>query len=374
MSTIMKDNTINKYIIKDLFRDDVIQKHTSIDAKFILLEESLINDIINTENVMGMVEFKHGNDTRTLSMIIPDFIPIIEVHMDPRQADITDRSFIEVWFSDNKVTYGSSNGFKYGVDGETMFACSELINYKSSLEEASEKKYDELFDLILSHQYPYLYRMWNFVFDINEEKPNQLERYKSFCLGRANSFFKNYLKTEDFKFPAATGIGSLSGDISIYFIASTLPRHIHLENPRQLSAFKYPKKYGPQSPSFARATYYDRGDTTCDIYVSGTASILGHDTVFTDDIVKQCDTTLSNIEYLISCENLANYDLNYNPTLKDLKVIKVYIRHLKDFDYIIKRCTEAFDTDDIIYLQADVCRSDLILEIEGFVTVTATKI
>ena len=52
---------------------------------------------------------------------------------------------------------------------------------------------------------------------------------------------------------AASAVGSLGGELSICFLGSK-ERGVHCENPRQLPAYRYPKLYGPRSPSFARAT------------------------------------------------------------------------------------------------------------------------
>ena len=61
---------------------------------------------------------------------------------------------------------------------------------------------------------------------------------------------------------------------SIYFLAGAHPAHI-LGNPRQVNAYDYPSLYGPRSPSFARASLY-RSDSATQLFISGTASVVGH--------------------------------------------------------------------------------------------------
>jgi chorismatase len=208
--------------------------------------------------------------------------------------------------------------------------------------------------------------MWNYVSRINEDDVNHMERYKSFSYGRAISFLKNNPVPENLRFPAATGIGSLAGDLDIYFLASSLPRYIHLENPRQVSAYHYPKQYGPKSPSFARATYYKRGKEIFNMYISGTASVRGYETVHKNDIEKQCQTTFGNIEALISQDNLNKYGVTVPVTINATDNVKVYIRNYEDFPIVKKMCDEFFSsTDSILYLKADICRDDLVVEIEG---------
>ena len=137
------------------------------------------------------------------------------------------------------------------------------------------------------------------------------------------------------------------------------PRHI--ENSRQTPAYEYPQRYGPKSPSFARGTLLD--DT---LYVSGTASILGHETVHEGDLDKQWHVAIGNIAHLIGIENLEAQDVSGGYTLRDLDQIKVYYRHAADLPRVMKLAQTAFHADaNIRYVKADICRADLLVEIEG---------
>ena len=127
-------------------------------------------------------------------------------------------------------------------------------------------------------------------------------------------------------------------------------------------------------PSFARATLLNHEHTPVNsIFVSGTASIIGHATVFAEDIVKQCDVTLENIALLISQKNLADHLVSGSATLSDMRGVKVYVRHAHDIPYIRQRCLEVFSEDAFKILNVDVCRADLLVEIEGIVILREAK-
>ncbi|MGH8572277.1 MAG: hypothetical protein ACREX8_06840, partial [Gammaproteobacteria bacterium] len=94
--------------------------------------------------------------------------------------------------------------------------------------------------------YPHLLRVWNYFPGINREQAG-LERYQQFCLGRYRAFgeVQSDFRRSDFRrhLPAATAIGTRSGPVQIYFLAGKT-HGLHVENPRQVSAYKYPPLYG----------------------------------------------------------------------------------------------------------------------------------
>jgi hypothetical protein len=126
-----------------------------------------------------------------------------------------------------------------------------------------------------------------------------------------------------------------------------------VENPRQVSAYEYPAQYGPK-PAFSRASIL--GDT---LFISGTASIVGHETVHVDDVTGQTRETLANIEALVGEANrisgAGRFDMS---TL----AYKVYVRHATDLPLIQ---SQLHTLTQVLYLQADICRQDLLVEIEA---------
>lgn len=213
-----------------------------------------------------------------------------------------------------------------------------------------------------------LLRVWNYVPYINDDTED-LENYKSFCQGRSLAFESFYGRDFEVKLPAASAVGINDSKLVLYFIASK-KTGTHIENYEQISAFKYPQQYGPRAPSFARGTLVSQSDRIVG-YVSGTASIKGHKSVTLDDVSQQLQTTLDNMSIVCEQMNLVER-MSYGGPLPDpakyARHFKVYIRHESDVRYIQEEFPKmilATQTDRIIYLRSDICRSDLDLEIEA---------
>ena len=97
---------------------------------------------------------------------------------------------------------------------------------------------------------PHLIRAWNYLPAINDGSGDR-ERYRRFCLGRARALEAADVSGQSLC--AGTAIGGEEPMLRIYGLFGTRPG-VNIENPRQISAYRYPRCYGPRSPSFARAT------------------------------------------------------------------------------------------------------------------------
>ncbi|MFJ3906184.1 FkbO/Hyg5 family chorismatase [Streptomyces sp. NPDC090025] len=286
--------------------------------------------------------------------------PLVRISMaEPAAERIT-----EVWTTDRPVRSGRAGDLVYAEDGEHFF-CAVRIDEQGVYRDTVRAVYEAAFSLMWRLGYTELLRMWNLVGAITGPNAEGMENYRDFCVGRAEVFEAWADRIPGM--PAATGIGALRPGIDLYFLACRTGRARHLENPRQTPAHRYPTQYGPKSPSFARATYLEPGAGARPVlYVSGTASIIGDDTVHLDDIERQCATTLANIEALIGAENLGGHGLPGGFRLTDLDCVKVYVRDAEHLPAVRARCAEAFRPGaDIAYFNVDVCRPDLLVEIEG---------
>jgi enamine deaminase RidA (YjgF/YER057c/UK114 family) len=209
---------------------------------------------------------------------------------------------------------------------------------------------------------------------VAEEGPTQ--RYKE--LNRARSdFFQDipFLngRLPDGRpgpvFPASTGIGTEGRGISMSAIALATDRTdiiaVPLENPRQTAAYDYGAHYSPQSPKFSRAMALSCGEYTT-IFISGTASITHAETRHIGNAAAQTHETLDNIAALISEENLCRHSLpGMGSTLDGLGLVRVYIKRQEDYARVRAACEERLGELPAIYAVADVCRPDLLVEIEG---------
>lgn len=222
------------------------------------------------------------------------------------------------------------------------------------LANTSEMAYQTLLSHCQQLGFPHVLRIWNFLHDINSGT-GDTERYKQFCLGR----FNGYAAVEhDFEkhLPAATAIGLHDGGLLVYALAAKQPG-VPIENPRQVSAYRYPREYGPKSPSFARALYHDGT-----LYISGTASVVGHASQHVDDVAAQTEETLTNIKSLLASANQQVKALDWQQP----SAVKVYLREPSQQDTVATILAQQLKpASPILYLHGDICRHDLLLEIEA---------
>lgn len=170
-------------------------------------------------------------------------------------------------------------------------------------------------------------------------------------------------------YPASTGIGMAGRGLSLSCLGLQTQRSdvrlIALENPQQTSAFDYARRFSLESPKFSRAMAVVIGDylTT---WISGTASILNSETVHVGDVERQTHQTIDNIERLIAAENFERHGASgAGAELSNLAKVRVYVKHLEDFEKCRAVIHQRLGNLPTIYAQADVCRSDLLVEIEG---------
>jgi chorismatase len=169
--------------------------------------------------------------------------------------------------------------------------------------------------------------------------------------------------------PAATGIGGQDGYTTVHLLATRSPV-VRIENPLQVPAFEYPPRYGVQPPSFARAAWVRTGDRSGDLFVSGTASIRGHLTVHPGDVERQTRATLDTVAELVSGANLRAHGVDADVALRDLDAVTVYVKHPDDVPAVRRICTAALGPGSrVVHTVADVCRDDLLVEIEAFTAV-----
>ena len=224
---------------------------------------------------------------------------------------------------------------------------------------ATMTAYQEIFDVVKT-QHRHLIRVWNYLPEINGEADGD-ERYRHFNSARQSAFRQSGRSTVG-TVPAASALGSPAGSpISIYFLASSRPPTM-IENPRQTSAYHYPPKFGIHSPVFSRACVLSESAGT-NLFVSGTASIVGHETIHQGDVTAQTRETLANIDALLDEANRVVGSSHYS--LEGLK-FKVYVRRASDLPAIDTALTAMVPASaSIVYLRADVCREDLLVEIEA---------
>ena len=170
-------------------------------------------------------------------------------------------------------------------------------------------------------------------------------------------------------YPASTGIGMSGNGLVASCMALETGRDdvslIPLENPGQTPAYSYDPEHSPQSPKFSRAVALVLGDYVT-TWVSGTASIVDSESRHLGDLEKQTAQTVDNIERLISADNFTSHGLKgAGASLRDLAKIRVYLKRAEDLAKCRAICRQRFGSVPAIYAVADICRPELLVEIEG---------
>lgn len=206
--------------------------------------------------------------------------------------------------------------------------------------------------------HPYLIRIWNYFGAINAGD-GDAERYRRFCVGR-NAAVDAMFRDPP---PAATAIGATDAGapLSVVALCSAQPA-IALENPRQTPAWQYPREYGPVPPGFSRGAVLRDADGAT-LLASGTASIVGHVSLHAGDLVAQLDESLANLHVLLE-EGSQRGGERFR--MEGLQALRVYLRDPGAFPVAEARLRAAgLPMARVAFLQGDICRRELDVELEG---------
>ncbi|WP_345777360.1 pteridine-dependent deoxygenase [Lysobacter sp. MMG2] len=322
------------------------------------------------------VEYVHAAPESVLTA--PDVLAVIGFGAqaphsdDPRYLRVALEPYgdspLEVWRASGPVQCGRDGDVAWAEDGALQFGAIELdegddtLPGRSDIEATADRLYRRLIEFVQARGYPHLLRVWNYLDGITVGE-GDLERYRQFCVGRARGLGE----VEPHSLPAATAIGQVNAEgaprrLQVYWLASRVPG-TPLENPRQISAYRYPRQYGPQPPSFARAMLPPPG-SAMPLMLSGTAAIVGHESQHADSVATQLDETLANFDSLIAAArsqwpSLPAHFGAHSP-------LKVYVRDRDELD-TVKRALDARLSPEVprVVLHAAVCRRELRVEIDG---------
>lgn len=321
------------------------------------------------DSILGAVCFINPSADRGIEESIE--IPIVQLH-----APILDGAdaACEIWLSNAALSsgkplgHGSNGAIQYRYNDELLFGTISLPELAplqnemadiAPLQHTSESIYRQIFALMDDLDYPYIYRFWNYMADINGVS-HGLERYRQFNVGRKDAFLTCGREVAS-QLPAACALGLADGPLTIAFLLGRRAP-VAIENPRQVSAYDYPEEYGPRTPSFSRATLL-RAEQDDLLFISGTASIVGHQTLHPLDVVAQTRETLANLDAVIAEANRILGEQKFD--LQDI-FFRVYVRHAADLPLVRNEMQRLMgDTIKAVFIQAEICRSELLLEIEA---------
>jgi len=288
-------------------------------------------------------------------------------HADPRYLRVALEPLgtapFEHWRGSAPVTrgregIGGEGSIAWAEDGLLQFGALELDEGEHDIEVTAETIYTRMLAFARSRGYPHLLRNWNYLDGITAGDGDG-ERYRRFCVGRARGIGDVDAAT----LPAATAIGRVDGTrrLQVYWLAARAPG-TPIENPRQLSAYRYPRQYGPQPPSFARAML--PASPAMPLLLSGTAAVVGHESRHVDSVAAQLDETLLNFDHLLGAAHARRPGL---PARFGLHTrLKVYVRDHEQLAEVAALLQARLDPAvPRLVLHAAICRRELRLEIDG---------
>ncbi|MDB6168046.1 MAG: hypothetical protein JWM88_910 [Verrucomicrobia bacterium] len=249
-------------------------------------------------------------------------------------------------------------GLDLVTSGDLLLGCvSEAVTDEAGFAAQAQALYQRVLAAVRGR---HLYRIWNYVPRINGLAAG-FENYRAFCQGRSLAFEAESGAGFPGVLPSASAVGTRDGFLSVVFVGGSIgPRHF--ENPEQVPAYRYPAEHGPRPPSFSRATVAVLPGRTL-TFISGTAAIKGHESVAPHSFEAQLDCTLDNLHLISKTAGLGE---NLGANRGAQRHFKVYLRHPDDLAATRARLEHSLfqPADHVIYLQADICRAELNVEVE----------
>jgi enamine deaminase RidA (YjgF/YER057c/UK114 family) len=217
-----------------------------------------------------------------------------------------------------------------------------------------------------------LIRQWNYIGNILELKDGY-QNYQLFNEVRSE-YYKKYRTTQGF--PAATGIGMKLGGVFIDFYALMTSEDLTIkavDNPNQVNAYQYGQqvlkglitkgKSLKNPPCFERALLVANNHRRT-LFISGTASIIGQETIGKGNVIEQTLVTIENINKLKDSGYIGQL-IGQELSPGKCSLVRVYVRNQKDFAAVKDICSEHYPNVPSIFTESDICRDDLLVEIEA---------
>ncbi|HET7794948.1 MAG TPA: hypothetical protein VFL64_16315 [Rhizobacter sp.] len=272
-------------------------------------------------------------------------------------------AWLDAWSGSPAVQTHQHGCVRYATDGHWLYGCATVDEHALGMQAATQQAYADLFAVLAASPCHHLLRLWNYFAGINIESGGS-ERYRQFNAGRQQAFIEAQRSAFDGS-PAACALGMQGGTLQVSFLAGTRPP-LAIENPRQVSAYRYPDTYGPRAPTFSRAAVADAGDGRGLLFISGTASIVGHVSMHVGDVRRQTEESLANIAAVRGAAE-ARSGHTFPPSQMHYTL---YLRQPADMAVVREVFERAVGPDSpaargALYLHADVCRADLLVEIEA---------
>lgn len=285
-----------------------------------------------------------------------------------------------------EISYRRAAGLNYTVvnhgDFKVVHATGMMGGVRDNIRESAEKAFRDATEILDNEglSIHHIVRQWNYVENIAhvDDIEDSMQNYQIFNDVRAKYYDRGTFR---YGYPAATGIGMTTGGVIIGFIAISESDQVKvspIRNPRQIDAHSYSEGVlmgkdtgimaGKCTPKFERGKMVTFDGKTY-LYVSGTASIVGEKTMHPDDVKKQTVTTIDNIFELFSQENQGTLGLSFDLAEIEFSHLRVYVKHKEDIPAVKAICEEKLNFRSFLYLESDICREELLVEIEGIFSI-----
>lgn len=264
---------------------------------------------------------------------------------------------------DDRLTFRHYRSIPYVVlknaSGRFLFAGGfhgDILNY--GIEQQSTEAFHLVAEVMKKEGFPVnsIIRQWNYIeqitsFDGADQHYQSFNNIRSEFYSRTN-WWNGY--------PAATGIGANLGGILIDLDAAVFNSPdcyaAPIDNKLQIAAHAYSEQVLEEACQKKTTPKFERAKSmTFDgrkiIYISGTAAIRGEESLKGVGLKSQLHITMENIAQLIGNAPLL--------------MLRVYLKDKSDYEEA-ERLLDAYQLNiPISYMWADVCRDELLIEIEG---------
>lgn len=286
---------------------------------------------------------------------------------------------------DIQVTYKSAPNIPYvvleGAGFKEIWGCG-LGNWHTSdsVEEDSVRAFESMLGILNQEGMvmDQVVRQWNYIGEIlkvEKREDKEIQNYQVFNEIR-NRYYRKHRQRQDF--PSATGIGTKFPGVSVDFCAvdetSDEVESIAVGNDKQQDPYAYGQevligsalnaKAPKQPPQFERARLLHL-PVSSTLFLSGTASIIGQETVGVGDVVKQTHVTIDHLQTLAAQSNVMKFASQRISNEGEWKLLRAYVKNKEDFSVVRQICSERFPSFPAVFVQADICRDNLLVEIEG---------
>ncbi len=260
----------------------------------------------------------------------------------------------ETWYSDTRVVREKSGDIFFAANDDLLFGWCYLET-TGGIAGRVEDAYRKILLTIENAGYPTLVRTWHYLPDIHRRKAG-LSVYQEFCNGRLRVARRS---GKGRMLCAATVIGTEASHCAFHFLAAKTAGRL-VDNVRQTRPWNYPIYAESERPLFARAVIQPWRDNIT-AFVSGTASIAGHESRSAGNLVGELREIRKNLEVLERgwmCSKIGKHSMR-------CRFLKVYLSNPanseKAREYLTSFCK---NQEVLLMLKGDICRPELTVEIE----------